>query len=131
MFGKTKNRFTYLACEARRDPKADDHRYSDCVQQDALLDGLRQFLATHLFGHQRSSLLTEAAERAAAEARRSREHASAQLRDQIADPTARQRRLIRSLETAEHPQPDFLDSIQLRLADSAPNSTTPNRPTNS
>src|SRR6266542_2143737 len=117
MFGKTRNRYTYFACEARRDPGPEDHRFSICVQQDALLDGLRQFLATHLFGHQRSALLTEAVERAAADARRSREQASAQLCDQIADLAARQRRLILSLETVGHPQQDFLDSIQLRLAE--------------
>ncbi len=107
MFGKTRHGRAYYNCYPannnadRLDRYPADHPKAIYVREDALVEALGHVIATRVFGPDRHALLARGLaglpnKRHDAEARR-----AASLRDQIADLTARQDRLIEELETAD------------------------------
>jgi site-specific DNA recombinase len=123
MFGKTRAGYktpagyTYMACERGPHPPCTEHPKTIWIQEAALLDGLRQFLAVHLLGPDRDALLDASVARDTAAVHLSRAQASMDIQRQISDLAARQRRLLHTLEVLDDPDPDALETVHLRLAE--------------
>jgi site-specific DNA recombinase len=117
MFGITDHGTPYYACAPKKPYRPDGHPAVLRVRQDHLLDGLTRFLAGNVFGPYRHTLLdasqTILAQAAAAE------HAAqvTALRRAISDTDAKSSRLIRTLETADDLDPDFIGGIKQRRAE--------------
>jgi hypothetical protein len=105
-----------MICTPRRgEPAA--HAASFTIRQAALLDGLHIFLITHLFGPDRTATLGTELREQAAVARTQHTQTAAELQHQMTDLTARQRHLVSVLESCDNPSREFVDAIQLRLAE--------------
>jgi DNA invertase Pin-like site-specific DNA recombinase len=107
MFGKTRHGRAYYSCYPaannadRLDRYPADHPKAIYVREDALVEALGHVIATRVFsvdrhGYLRRGLAGAPSKRQEADTRR-----AAALREQIADLTARQDRLIEELETAD------------------------------
>ncbi|HZN74507.1 MAG TPA: recombinase family protein [Micromonosporaceae bacterium] len=107
MFGKTRHGRAYYNCYPannnadRLDRYPADHPKAVYVREDALLEALGHVIATRVFGPDRHAFLLQGLAGLPSRRQRADTRRADGLRDQIADLTARQDRLIEELETAE------------------------------
>lgn len=118
MFGKTRRETAaYYVCAPRKGYRPDDHPASIWVREDAVLPVLRQSLAHHVFGPYREALLGTDLAETAQNARLEHDRRLAALRRALTDLDSRGRRLARSLELIDDPDPDFIRDINERRAE--------------
>ena len=117
MFGITDHETSYYACAPKKPYRPAGHPAVFRVRQDHLFGGLSRFLADNVFGPYRHALL-DASQAALAQAAAA-EHAAQvkALRRAIADTEAKSSRLIRTLETADDLDTDFISGIKQRRAE--------------
>jgi hypothetical protein len=107
MFGKTRHGRAYYNCYPannnadRLDLYPPDHPKAIYVREDALTEALNHVIATRVFSPDRHAYLQHGLANAPSKRREADARRAASLRDQIAELTARQDRLIEELETAD------------------------------
>ena len=116
MFGTTRRDHPYMICTPRRG-QPPVHAASFTIRQAALLDGLRIFFTTRLFSPDRTATLSTELREQANTATTQHTQTAAELQKQLSDIAGRQRHLVSALESCGNPNRDFIDAIQLRLAE--------------
>jgi site-specific DNA recombinase len=107
MFGKTRHGRAYYNCYPannnadRLDRYPADHPKAIYVREDALIEALGHVIATRVFSADRHAYLRRGLAKVPSKRQEADTRRVAALREQIADLTARQDRLIEELETAD------------------------------
>jgi site-specific DNA recombinase len=114
MFGKTRRQTAYYACAPKKGYRPAGHPASIWVREDALLDALHAFLAKHVFGAYRHTLLTADLADQAEDAAHDHAQRVTALRRAITDTDNRGKRLARNLELLDNPDPDLIRDINQR-----------------
>src|SRR6266542_805410 len=119
MYGKTKRGHAYYVCAPKTGyvPPGHPGASSFWIREDNLLDGLNQFLATHVFGPYRHDLLAATLTTFGAAQRCEHAQRVAALRRAITDTDTRAKRLVRNLEIADNPDQDLIRDINQRRAE--------------
>ena len=118
MFGKTRHGRAYYNCYPannnadRLDFYPVDHPKAIYVREDALIEALGHVIATRVFSADRHAYLRRGLAGAPTKRQEAETRQLASLREQIADLTARQNRLIEELETADG---SFRDRLRRRF----------------
>jgi len=121
MIGKIRHGRPYYTCYPannnadRLDRYPADHPKIVYVREDRLLEALDAVIATHVFGPDRADHLRRGLAQMPARRQRAETQRAQVLRDQIADLTARQDRLIEELETADPADRTFRDRLRRRF----------------
>jgi hypothetical protein len=118
MYGNVRRSYVYMMCPPKpaRGEMA-GHAGTLSVRQEALLDGLRQFLDEHLLGVDRTWLAADTLRHATYRADVHRRRRLDELDEQIQDLNQRRARLVACLQEATTPDPDLVQSVQVRMAE--------------
>jgi site-specific DNA recombinase len=116
MFGKTRRKTVYYACEPAAGYRPEGHPTSLWVREEHLLDGIAEFFADKIFNPKRKIYLDTAL--AEAEQQRTRDHKEKiqALRHTLDDIETRRSRLIRNLELTDDPDGELTRDVRARVA---------------
>ncbi|WP_257232609.1 recombinase family protein [Streptomyces sp. Rer75] len=116
-YGKTSKGVSYYVCAPKKANRPDDHPPSIWVKEDTILNGLTDFLSTHVFGPYRHELLTTHLTTLDAAQQQERAQRIDSLRKAITETDTKRKRLIRSLENIDEPSQDLIQDINERRAE--------------
>lgn len=119
MFGQTRHGRACYVCGPKKGyvPAGHPPPRSRYVREDDICEQLNIFLAEHVFGSYRRTLLESGAHAPADDAQREREQETAMLRRAIADVENRMKRNVRSLELVDELDQDFIRDVNERRAE--------------
>jgi site-specific DNA recombinase len=121
MFGKTRHGRAYYTCYPaannadRLEKYPPEHPKAIYVREDALTEALDHVVATRVFGPDRAALIGQALANEPSRQREVDDARAKALREQIADLTRRQDRLIAELETTDPADRSFRDRLRHRF----------------
>jgi hypothetical protein len=117
MFGSTR-RHVYMMCQPKASrPDSAGHPGTVSVRHDALMDGLRRFLAEHLLDTNRTERLTVALRQDDGRLDADRQQRLDDLGRHIQNLNQRRALLISSLETCAEHDADLIHAVQVRMAE--------------
>ncbi len=117
--GEVRPGHPYYVCSPKKgyNPPGHPAISSFWIREEALLAGLSGFLAERVFGHYRRDLLGAQLNGLVAGRQRERDRRLGALRKALAETENKRKRLIRSLEVAEPPDPELIRDINERRAE--------------
>lgn len=118
MKGKTRRGIAHYVCAPKKGYRPEGHpAVTPYIREDHLLREITRFLAARVFGAYRHALLSTSLQTLQETQRQEHDGHIANLQRAIADTDTKSKRLLRSLEATDEPDPDLLRDINERRAE--------------